>query len=256
MAELTLKPIGIFNGCHQHKSAVPRQGSLSLQHGFIEFNKNFDAGQALKGLSSMSHVWIIFSFHKAQAKAKPLVRPPRKPEIQVGVWATRSPYRPNSLGLTLACVDKVEGKILFLSEIDLLDQTPIVDIKPYVTESDRPKKPKLGWIDDIQVWKYTLSPLAKKQVHWLSKNGLNEIFDVLESQFGTPPLQPKRKRVKLFKKYYVLSYRTWRFCFKISQEKYSSQIFEIRSGYSSEELNSFEDLYQDKDLHRRFINFT
>ena len=253
MAEFTLKPIGIFKGTHKNKASVPRQGALSQQHGVIEFENGFDSKLAMRGLEKMSHLWLIFSFHKAESKPKPLVRPPRNPDIQVGVWATRSPYRPNSLGLTLAKIESVEGKKLFLSQVDLLDGTPIFDIKPYVTESDFVKKPSLGWIDEIENWKYSLSPEAQTQALFLKENGLLEIDDVIESQFGTKPLQPKRKRIKTNGKNYILAYRTWRFLFKVSIAKKHSQILKIFSGYSDDELKDSMDPYQDKTLHREFI---
>lgn len=252
---LTLKPIGFFHGSHKNKSSLPRQGHLSQQLGYINFEKGFDAKLALQGLEKMSHVWVIFHFHQALSAAKPLVRPPRNPDIQVGVWATRSPYRANSLGLTLAKVKKVEGSKLYLSEIDLLDQTPIFDIKPYVTDSDRAKNPKLGWIDDIEIWKFSLNKKASAQAQWLQENGLAELLDTLESQFGTPPLQLKRKRVKaLDNEKYILAYRTWRFVFKVNKEKKRSQILEIKSGYSVGELADLKnDKYSDKELHLKFL---
>lgn len=252
MAEFTLKPIGVFKGTHKNKASVPRQGSLSQQHGVIEFESGFDSKLAMQGLEKMSHVWLIFSFHKAESKPKPLVRPPRNPDIQVGVWATRSPYRPNSLGLTLAKIESISGKKLFLSQVDLLDETPIFDIKPYVTESDFAKKPSLGWIDEIENWKYSLSTEAQKQADWLKENGLLEIDDVIESQFGTKPLHPKRKRVKPDGKNYILAYRTWRFLFRVSTSKKHSQIIKIFSGYSDLDLEDLNDLYDDKALHKEF----
>jgi tRNA-Thr(GGU) m(6)t(6)A37 methyltransferase TsaA len=252
MAELTLNPIGHFYGDRKTKSAIPRQGILSQQTGFIQFAKGFDAKSAMMGLEKMSHVWVIFHFHEVHGKPKVLVHPPRSPDILVGVWATRSPYRPNSLGLTLAKIEKIEGLRLYLSKIDLLDQTPILDIKPYVTESDRPSKPRLGWIDEIQKWKYGFSKSAKSKYEWLFENGLTELRDVMESQFGTPPLQPKRKRVKKIGDEYMLAYRTWRFHFRILTGKTKSLIVNIQSGYSENELKAHEDPFQDKDLHRKF----
>lgn len=253
LKEVTLKPIGVFHGTHKNKSAIPRQGKISLQVGYIQFPKGFDAQAALRGLEKMSHVWIIFQFHKAESPAKPLVRPPRKPDIQVGVWATRSPYRPNSLGLTLAKIEKIERAKLYLSEVDLLDETPIFDIKPYVTDSDRAAHPNLGWIDEIETWKYKLSARANRQIDWLKSNGVPEIEDVLESQFGTPPLQLKRKRVKAFGETFILSYRTWRFIFKLDPLKKRSQILEIKSGYNTSELRELDDPYKDKNTHREFV---
>ncbi len=252
VAKITLDPIGYFNGTHKSKSAIPRQGTLSQQQGWIEFTQNFDSKKGLMGLEKMSHVWIIFQFHEAQSPAKAIVRPPRNPDIQVGVWATRSPYRPNSLGLTLGKIEKIEKNKLSLSQIDLLDQTPILDLKPYVTDCDLPQNPKLGWIDEVETWKYFFAKKALKQICWLKTNGLTEIEDVFESQFGTPPLQFKRKRVKAFNEIYILSYRTWRFFFKVNLEKKLSQILEIQSGYTESELQDFKNPYQDKQIHREF----
>ncbi len=269
MAEFTLKPIGYFKGSHLNKSAVPRQGYLSQQKGYIQFEKGFDAQSALKGLEKMSHLWLIFSFHQNENHpVKPLVRPPRKPEIQVGIWASRSPYRPNHLGLTLASIEKIKDSKLYLTHVDLLDGTPIFDIKPYVTESDCPQNPQLGWIDQIEKWKYFPSPYFAEQTQWLSENGVSEIQDVLESQFGTPPLQFKRKRIAPFSEsqlafpnlrkvsqenLYVLSYRTWRILARIESDKKRSYLLRLTTGYSPAELLSDKDPFQDKKFHRLFI---
>lgn len=268
MAECKIKPIGFFRGLQKNKAAIPRQGILSRQLGSIHFegysysssHSHFDFKSALQGLEKMSHVWVIFLFHEAQAKPKPLVRPPRNPEIQVGVWATRSPYRPNSLGLTLAKIVEIKAGKLILAEIDLLDGTPILDLKPYVSESDRPRKITQGWIDEIKPWKYRISQKANRQIIWLETNGLPEIKDVLESQFGIPPLKSKRKRIKQVGQNFELSYRTWRILFKINEQTKRSFIIEINSGYSPTELQmppendpeQNQDKYNDKAVHQAF----
>jgi tRNA (adenine37-N6)-methyltransferase len=253
VAEFSLKAIGHFKGHSIHKSAIPRQGYLSEQTGEIYFEKGFDSKAALQGLEKMSHVWVLFRFHDAKSKPKPLVRPPRNPDIQVGVWATRSPYRPNSIGLSLVKIEKIENGRLFISQVDLLDQTPIFDLKPYIPESDSVKNPQLGWIGEVQNWKYSLKLKARKQMLWLKANGLIEIEDLLISQFGTPPLQSKRKRVqKLDSNHYILSYRTWRFHFKLNLKKHLSEIENITSGYSQIELEDSKDPYLDKKLHQKF----
>lgn len=253
VATLTISSIGTFHGPRHSKSAIPRQGFLSQQTGYIEFEKGFDHKLAMTGLDQMSHIWVIYHFHEANSPAKPLVRPPRAPDKQVGVYATRSPYRPNGLGLTLAKIEKVENGRLYLSQVDLLDQTPVFDLKPYVTDSDRPQNPRLGWIDEIETWTYTLSDTSEFQCEWLSQNGLSEVYDVLEAQLGTNPLQPDRKRLEaLTDNTWRLAYRTWRLLLKINTESRSSEVLELHSGYSDQDMNSQEDPYQDKDLHRRF----
>lgn len=255
MAEIKIHAIGYFRGTHFSKSSLPRQGSLSAQTGHIEFTKGFDHKLALTGLDQMSHVWLIYYFHAAQSPAKPLVKPPRAPNKQLGVYATRAPYRPNKIGLTLARVVKIQDGKLFLSNLDLLDGTPILDIKPYVPESDQATNAKLGWIDEIENWRYELSDKAFEQLLWLKSNGLIEIEDVLEAQLGTAPLQPDRKRIEqLSKEIWVLAWRTWRMQCQIDTNIQFSKVLSLYSGYSESELSEPTDPYGDKKLHREFTH--
>lgn len=251
MVEFQLISLGTFHGTHYSKSSLPRQGHLSGQSGHIEFDSGFDHKLALTGLEKMSHVWLIFYFHKSENSAKPLVRPPRAPDQQLGVYATRSPYRPNPLGLTLAKIEKIENGRLYLSNVDLLDQTPILDIKPYVSDSDQAVSPIQGWIDEIQPWSFTVSAVAEKKMNWLIQNGVPEFYDVLVSQLETPPLQLERKRIKKIDNgHWVLSYRTWRILLAIDEERFLSEVLDITSGYTDDELlDLVDDPYSDKAIH-------
>ncbi len=255
VAEITLNPIGYFRGPRVHKSSIPHQGAVSHQRGLIEFVDGFDFKTALRGLEEMTHCWLIFHFHQCEAEPKPLIRPPRRPEIQVGVWATRSPYRPNYLGLTLAQIVSISEGKLHVSRLDLLDQTPILDIKPYSQEADHASEPlKQGWIDEIEHWSSVLTTLAQQQVKWLESQGMTEIRDVLQSQLGTPPHQEYRKRIQLLDSSKgVLSYRTWRIHFHLDSVHRIYSVLSLNSGYSRGELQEPQDPYGDKDLHRRFV---
>ncbi|TWW58739.1 tRNA (adenine(37)-N6)-methyltransferase [Takifugu flavidus] len=94
---------------------------------------------SLFGLEHYSHIWIVFVFHKnGHLSYKAKVKPPRLDGKKVGVYSTRSPHRPNALGLTLAKLDKVVGDTLYLSDIDMIDGTPVLDVKPYIPEYDSP----------------------------------------------------------------------------------------------------------------------
>ena len=253
VAEIQIHPIGFFRGTHSSKSSLPRQGIRSTQTGKIEFQPGFDHTLALSGLERMSHVWVIFYFHEAHSAAKPLVRPPRAPDEQVGVYATRAPYRPNKLGLTLAQIETVQDGKLIIKNSDLLDGTPILDLKPYSPESDRPEISFHGWIDNVEVWSYELSHLALEQSEWLKAHGLHELDDVFEAQLGTPPLEESRKRIqKNDDKTWRLAWRTWRFLVEIDVDQKTSNVLEILSGYSQKELAEESDPYHDKILHRNF----
>ncbi|XP_067664461.1 tRNA (adenine(37)-N6)-methyltransferase-like isoform X2 [Haliotis asinina] len=137
-----LKPIGYMTSVFHHKNGTPRQPAICTHaQGSITIEKAVfnNPEHSLEDLDNFSHVWIMFLFHKnnnAHTKAK--VKPPRLDGRRVGVFSTRSPYRPNAIGLTLAAVDKIQGATIFLKGIDILDGTPILDIKPYIPDYDVP----------------------------------------------------------------------------------------------------------------------
>lgn len=126
------------------KFGIPRQSGLveSLK-AVIVFEEEYCNMDAFRGLEGFSHIWIIWQFSESvRDKWTPLVRPPRLGgNKKIGVFATRSPFRPNSLGLSSVKLDKVElhsnlGPVLYVSGADLMDQTPIYDIKPYIPYTD------------------------------------------------------------------------------------------------------------------------
>nr|XP_054754452.1 tRNA (adenine(37)-N6)-methyltransferase-like [Lytechinus pictus] len=138
-------PIGYIRSCFKSKNGTPRQPSVcGYARAKLEILKSVFVcpDHSLDGLSQFSHVWILFVFHEnSQEKfTKAKVKPPRLNGRKVGVFASRSPHRPNPIGLTLARLDKVEGNTLYLSGVDMIDRTPVLDIKPYVTDYDNPKQ--------------------------------------------------------------------------------------------------------------------
>ncbi|XP_026878559.2 tRNA (adenine(37)-N6)-methyltransferase isoform X1 [Electrophorus electricus] len=135
-------PVGYISSCFANKSGTPRQPGIctssraSLQLRASVFN---NPEHALAGLDQYSHVWLIFLFHKnGHVSYKAKVKPPRLNGQRVGVYSTRSPHRPNALGLTLARLEGIAGDTLHLSGVDLIAGTPVLDIKPYIPEYDSP----------------------------------------------------------------------------------------------------------------------
>ncbi len=135
----TVHPIGYVRSCFDEKFGVPRQPSLvpSAQAELV-LQKPYDRVEMLAGLELASHIWLQFIFHKHAADHwRPSVRPPRLGgNKKRGVFATRAPYRPNQLGLSVVKLERIEGTRLFLSGVDLVDGTPVVDIKPYLPYVD------------------------------------------------------------------------------------------------------------------------
>ncbi|MBB3103964.1 tRNA (N6-threonylcarbamoyladenosine(37)-N6)-methyltransferase TrmO [Azomonas macrocytogenes] len=135
----SVSPIGYVRSCFQEKFAIPRQPHLApAARGVLELIAPFDQAQALEGLEQVSHVWLLFLFHQTlESQPRLRVRPPRLGgNRMVGVFATRSTHRPNGIGQSVVKLERIEPGRLWLSGIDLLDGTPVLDIKPYVPYAD------------------------------------------------------------------------------------------------------------------------
>jgi tRNA-Thr(GGU) m(6)t(6)A37 methyltransferase TsaA len=151
---MEITPLGYVKSVFGQKFTTPKQSQLHHQLSMIQLNSQID-WLATSGLEEMSHVWIIFSFHQnSEAKLKsPLVRPPvLGGNDKKGVFATRSSFRPNSLGLSLVRLKHLEpsNHSLVVEGLDCVDGTPVYDIKPYHPYADRPQgEVQTGWIDKV-----------------------------------------------------------------------------------------------------------
>ncbi|MDA9557553.1 tRNA (N6-threonylcarbamoyladenosine(37)-N6)-methyltransferase TrmO [Vibrio sp.] len=139
----SLSPIGFIRTPYKEKFAVPRQPSLvkrAVSQLYLDGESN--TLESVRGLDDFTHIWVLFLFDKNVASGwKPTVRPPRLGgNERLGVFASRSPFRPNGIGMSAVPLHRIEHKngqvILHLGNIDLVDNTPIIDIKPYVPYSD------------------------------------------------------------------------------------------------------------------------
>ncbi len=145
---VTLNVIATIDSPYKEKFAIPRQsGIVSAAQGQLRLKGSANNIDLVRGLAQFSHIWLLFVFHGTQAQGwKPLVRPPRLGgNKKLGVLATRSTFRPNPIGMSVVKLDRIEHQltthkesqvVLHISELDLLDGTPIVDIKPYVPYAD------------------------------------------------------------------------------------------------------------------------
>lgn len=135
----SVSPVGYLRSCFKEKFAIPRQPQLAPSaRGVLELVAPFDTGEAVAGLEQVSHVWLLFLFHQAlEDQPRLKVRPPRLGgNRSLGVFATRATHRPNGIGQSVVKLERVEPGRLHLSGIDLLDGTPVLDIKPYVPYAD------------------------------------------------------------------------------------------------------------------------
>jgi tRNA-Thr(GGU) m(6)t(6)A37 methyltransferase TsaA len=145
------EPIGWIRQCsYKEKFGTPRQGALIPEsRAFIELSPQLPAG-SLEGLEGFSHLWLIWLFHaNTNKKIKGKVQAPRLEGARMGLFATRSPHRPNPLGLTLVKREERTEKGFWISGVDLIEGTPLLDIKPYIPE-DRAEAPRFGWSTDTR----------------------------------------------------------------------------------------------------------
>lgn len=148
--------IATLRTCYPDKFGVPRQSGLVPDAwGVIEFSPPYRRAEAVRGMDAFSHLWLITRFHLIKEEPASLtVRPPRLGgNQQHGVFATRSPFRPNRLGLSVVKLERVdlEGDAaprLFVSGVDLVDGTPIIDIKPYIRYADAVTEARSGFAED------------------------------------------------------------------------------------------------------------
>lgn len=147
------------------KFGIPRQsGLVEGLKGKIVFEPEYRVAEAVKGLEEYSHIWLLWKFSEAEReKWSPTVRPPRLGgKKRMGVFATRSPFRPNPVGLSAVRLERIEytekeGPVIYVSGIDMLDGTPVYDIKPYLAYCDSHADAKCGFADEAKEHALTVS---------------------------------------------------------------------------------------------------
>jgi len=156
---MEIRPIAHFRSPMTSKFGIPRQsGLVSELTGSIVFEPNYRRMEAIRGLEDFDYLWLIWEFSENRSQESEVrsltVRPPRLGgNKRMGVFATRSPFRPNNLGLSCVRIDRIEedkklGPVIYVKGADLMDGTPIYDIKPYVTYADSHPEARSGFVDE------------------------------------------------------------------------------------------------------------
>lgn len=177
MENFQVKPIGYIKSDFSEKFGIPRQsGRAPSLKAKVIFYPEYRSDDALRGIEGFTHLWILFDFSKAHKdEFSPLVRPPRLGgNKKVGVFASRSPFRPNHIGLSSVKFEKLEktekyGTVIVISGADLLDGTPVYDVKPYLPFTDCHPDAKGGYAEELKDYK-------------LKVNLCNEVFSLLSQE--------------------------------------------------------------------------
>lgn len=195
MAAQPLRVIGALKSCFREKFGTPRQplvvpGATAS----LTIAKEFLPEHSLAGLEKFTHVWLISYFHLNTNKTvRPKIHPPRLKGESVGLFASRSPHRPSPIGLSLARLVSVKGATIHLAGIDLVDGTPILDIKPYIPEWDSVPHAGAGWTAEAPFpsLSVSFSPAAVDDIALAEKrlnvNGLRlQMTDILSQDLRNP----------------------------------------------------------------------
>ena len=235
---MELRPIGVVRSDHAHLARTPRQpgatGEDRLAH--IELHRGPGVREALRDLAGMERIWVLSWFHQVR-NWRPMVLPPRGGRTRRGVFATRSPHRPNPLGLSLVRLLGIDGLVLHVADVDLLDGTPVLDLKPYLPAVEAHPASRAGWIDDLvraeadgTAFPNTVrwSDLANEQREWLREHhgvDLAPTADVLRRDAAPHPY----RRIERCDGGAPIAWRGWRRHF--THVGADVAITEVRSGY-------------------------
>lgn len=257
--ELTLRPIGYVRAASRLKFDSPHQPATdSDEVNVVELLPGHQFELALQDLDGFDKIWLVSWFNQNRSW-RPRVLPPRGPAKRRGVFATRSPHRPNPIGLTCVSLLAVEGRILRVGPLDLIDGTPILDIKPYLRTVDCHPESRLGWVEEIEEaesnppqFQVTLAPLAERQLKWL-KEGWN--IDFTERAFNIlirdPTPHRTRRILQLSENRHRIACGPWRMFFRLENQKVI--IEEVASGFSEETLHApGSAAIADRDAHVAF----
>lgn len=243
-AKLLLRPIGYIRNSRKLKFEAPSQPENSREpDGVIELQPGFNFEQALQDLAGFDRIWLLWWFDRNETW-RPLVLPPRGAGKKRGVFATRSPHRPNPLGISAVPLLGIEGRELRIGKNDLLDGTPILDIKPYIETIDSFRGERQGWLGELEQqlastkrYVVTLSRQAAAQACWLQETWnidlLTRAREVLEQD---PSPHRTRRIAKAAGGEFRMGCGAWRLFFKINAEIVS--ILRIQPGYPDSSLQA------------------
>ena len=253
---LTVHPIGYIRTPYRAKSEAPHPPDPAERvEGRIELLPGQNFEQALEDLDGMEKIWLLYWFDR-NPNWKPKVLVPRGPAKKRGLFATRSPHRPNPIGLTLVDLVRVDGLTLYVQNVDLLDGTPILDIKPYLPALEAYPDARAGWIDDVESrssepsYQIELLQRAQDQLTFLEALGIplrQHVVRILEHFVDVHPY----KRIEKDRNGLYIAYRAWRVRFSVAGNTVT--LTEVRSGYPKEKFDS-DELLADDNAQRTFLH--
>jgi tRNA-Thr(GGU) m(6)t(6)A37 methyltransferase TsaA len=262
-ARLILEPIGFVRSALATKVQAARQPQAAAgTPARIELltGRNFE--HALEDLTRWDLIWVLFWFHQ-NAGWRPKVLPPRSTTGRKGVFATRSPHRPNPIGMSVVRLDRVDGLTLHIRDTDMLDGTPVLDLKPYVAYTDAHPGAGNGWLEDETqpgasdrpsdpVAKYVVqfAPVAAEQAAWIEAHTGLAIGERIRATLALGPTPHPYRRIRPMGDGMQLAVKEWRVRFVVVER--DVQVIEIYSGFRASQLAAGAGDESQQQAHREF----
>ncbi len=261
-SRLILEPIGIVRAARVAKVEAARQPRAAEgERACIELFPGRHFEHALEDLSRWKLIWVLFWFHHNPGW-RPKVLPPRSTSGRKGVFATRSPHRPNPIGLSVVRLERVEGLQVHVLDADMLDGTPVLDLKPYVAYTDSHPEAGNGWLDDAQApldptrpadplaaYAVTFTPLAREQARWIEMRTGLAIEERIRSTLALGPEPHPYRRIRRLNDGMQLAVKEWRVRFSVEHRE--ARVAAIFSGFKTSQLAA-DDLDEVRQAHREF----
>jgi tRNA-Thr(GGU) m(6)t(6)A37 methyltransferase TsaA len=223
----------------QPRAAAGMPARIELLRG-----RNFE--HALEDLAHWELIWVIFWFHQNPGW-RPKVLPPRSTTGRKGVFATRSPHRPNPIGMSVVRLDRVDGLILHIRDADMLEGTPVLDLKPYVAYTDSHPGAGTGWLEDaarsdtpsqpsdpVRAYVVEFEALAAEQAVWIEAHTGLAIRQRIHSTLALGPTPHPYRRIRRVDGWMQLSVKEWRVRFSVVER--DVRVLEIYSGFRASQL--------------------
>jgi tRNA (adenine37-N6)-methyltransferase len=264
LESVVLTPIGVLHTPFSERAQAPRQPqTASGARGTIELFPTDGIEHALLDLDSWSHVWVLFFFHLNESW-RPKVLPPRGSRRR-GVLSTRSPYRPNPIGLSVLELEKIEGLLLHVRNVDMLDGSPVLDIKPYVPYTDAVSAADSGWLED-ETDRCAIEPIgprpdprpayavsfeqtAREQCDFLASGFDLDLASPIANALALGPQPHAYRRIRAVRGGLRLAFKDWRAIFRVSGREIS--VISLGTGYRPRELEASTE--PALEPHRAFV---
>ena len=259
---LTLEPIGFVRSALATKVEAARQPRAATgTAACIELlpGRNFE--HALEDLARWELIWVIFWFH-LNSGWRPKVLPPRSTTGRKGVFATRSPHRPNPLGMSVVRLERVEGLLLHIRDADMVDGTPVLDLKPYIAYTDAHPAAGTGWLEDagsaarpqpadpVDAFTVVFATQAAEQAAWIETHTGLAIRERIQATLTLGPEPHPYRRIRRLEQGMQLAVKEWRVRFTVVAREVC--VTYIDSGFRPSQLNAGA-APQSLQPHREFV---